>query len=63
MNNSVFRSNMENEGKGTIETIRIVTADKRRKKLSSEPNNHYRKASQKNVLAIEMYKMSQYIEF
>ena len=54
---------MENEGKGTIETIRMVTADKRRKKLSSEPNNHYRKASQKNVLAIEMYKMSQYIEF
>ena len=41
MNNSVFRSNMENERKGTIETIRMVTADKRRKKLPSEPNNHY----------------------
>ena len=54
MNNSVFRKTMENVRKHR--DIKLVTADKKRNKLVSEPNYHTTKRFSENLLAIEMKK-------
>ena len=59
MNNSVFGKTMENVRKHR--DIKLVTTEKRRIKLVSEPNYHTGKLSMKfseNLLAIEMKKTS-----
>ena len=53
MNNFVFGKTMENLGKHR--DIKLVTTDKRRNQLFSEPNYHITKYLSENVLAIEMY--------
>ena len=52
MNNSVFGKTMENIRKHR--DIKLVTTDKRRNQLFSEPNYHTTKWFSENLLAIEM---------
>ena len=54
MNNSVVGKTMENIRKHR--DIKLVTTDKRRNELVSEPNYHTRKWFSENLLAIEMNK-------
>ena len=54
MNNSVFGKTMENVRKHR--DIKLVTTDKRRNQLVSEPNYHTTKSFSENLLAIEMKK-------
>ena len=54
MNNAVFGKTMENVRKHR--DIKLVTTDKRRNQLASEPNYHTTKYFSENVLAIEMKK-------
>ena len=54
MNNSVFGKTMENVR--NHRDIKLVTSDKRRKRLASEPNYHPRKIFSDNLMAIEMKK-------
>ena len=52
MNNSVFGKTMENVGKHR--DIKLVTTEKRRVKLDSQPSYHTKKQFSENFLAIEM---------
>ena len=54
MNNSVFGKTMENVRKHR--DIKLVTTDKRRNQLVSEPNYHTTKYFSENLLVIEMKK-------
>ena len=54
MNNSVFGKMMENVRKHR--DIKLVTTEKRRIKLVSEPNYHTTKQFSGNLIAIEMKK-------
>ena len=54
MNNAVFRKTVENVRKHR--DIKLVTTDKRRNQLVSEPNYHTTKYFSENLLAIEMKK-------
>ena len=54
MNNSVFRKTMENVRKHR--DFKLVTTDKRRNELASEPNYHTTKHFSDNLMAIEMKK-------
>ena len=54
MNNSVFGKTMENVRKDR--DIKLVTTDKRRNQLVSEPNYHTWKYFSENLMAIEMEK-------
>ena len=54
MNNAVFGKTMENVRKHR--DIKLVTADKRRNQLVSEPNYHTTKYFSKNLMVIEMKK-------
>ena len=54
MNNAVLRKTMGNVRKHR--DIKLVTTDKRRNQLVSEPNHHTTKWFSKNLLAIEMKK-------
>ena len=54
MNNFVFGKTMENVRKHR--DIKLVTADKRRNQLVSQPNYHTKKWFSENLLAIEMKK-------
>ena len=55
MNNSVFGKTMENVRKHR--DIKLVTTDKRRNQLASEPNYHTKKWFSQNSLAIEIKKI------
>ena len=55
MNNFVFGKTMENLMKHR--DIKLVTTDKRRNQLVSEPNYHTTKWFSENLLAIEMKKL------
>ena len=55
MNNSVFGKTMENVRKHR--DIKLVTTDKRRNQLVSEPDYHTTKWFSENLLAIEMKKI------
>ena len=55
MNNSVFGKTMENVRKHR--DIKLVTTDKKRNQLVSEPNYHATKWFSENLLAIEMKKI------
>ena len=52
MNNSVFGKTMENVR--NHRDIKLVTSDKRRKRLVSEPNYHSHKKCSDYLIAIEM---------
>ena len=52
MNNSVFRKNMENVR--NHKDIKLVTSDKRSKRLVSEPNYHSYKKLSDYLMAIEI---------
>ena len=52
MNNAVFGKTMENVRKHR--DIKLVTTDKRRNQLVSEPNYHTTKYFSENLIAIEM---------
>ena len=54
MNNSVFGKTMENVR--NHRDIKLVTSDKRRKRLVSEPNYHSHKNFSEYLMAIEMKK-------
>ena len=54
MNNSFFGKTMENIRKHI--DIKLVTTDKRRNQLASEPNYHTTKYFSENLIAIEMKK-------
>ena len=54
MNNSVFGKTMKNVR--NHRDIKLVTSDKRRKRLVSEPNNHLHKKFSEHLMAIEMKK-------
>ena len=54
MNNSVFGKTMENVR--NHRDIKLVTSDKRRKRLVSEPNYHSHEKSSEHLMAIEMPK-------
>ena len=54
MNNSVFGKTMENVR--NHRDIKLVTSDKRRKRLVSEPNYHSHKKFSDHLMAIEMKK-------
>ena len=54
MNNAVFRKTMENIRKN--KDIKLVTTDKRRNQLVSEPNYCTSKYFSENLMAIEMKK-------
>ena len=54
MNNSAFGKTMENLRKHR--DIKLVTSDKRRNKLVSEPSYHTTEYFSENVLATEMKK-------
>ena len=54
MNNSVFGKTMENVR--NHRDIKLVTSDKRRKRLISEPNYHSFKKCSDNLMAIQMKK-------
>ena len=53
-NNFVFGKTSENET--NHKDIKLVTSDKRRKKLGSEPNYHSHKNFSKHLMTIEMKK-------
>ena len=55
MNNAVFGKTMENVRKNT--DIKLVTKERRRNCLVSEPNHHTTKFFTENLLAIAMKKM------
>ena len=55
MNNSVFGKTMENVR--NHRDIKLVTSDKRRKRLVSEPNYHSHKKFSEHLMAIEMKKI------
>ena len=55
MNNAVFGKTMENVRKQR--DIKLVTTDKRRNQLASEPNYHTTKYFSGNLMAIEMTKI------
>ena len=55
MNNSIFGKTMENVRKHR--DIKLVTTDKRRNQLISEPNYYATKYFSENLLAIEMKKI------
>ena len=55
MNNSVFGKTMENVR--NHRDIKLVTSDKRRKQLISEPNYHLHKNLLEHLMAIEMKKI------
>ena len=52
MNNSVFGKAMENVR--NHKDIKLLTTDKRRKRLVSEPNCHSHKYFSEHLMAIEM---------
>ena len=54
MNNSVFGKTMENVR--NHRDIKLVTSDKRRKQLVSEPNYHSHRKFSEHLMAIEMKK-------
>ena len=54
INNVLFRKTMENMGKHR--NIKLVTTEKRRNYLVSEPNYHTTKFFTENLLATEMRK-------
>ena len=54
MNNSVFGKRMENVRNHRY--IKLVTSDKKRKRLVSEPNYHSHKKFSEHLMAIEMEK-------
>ena len=54
MNNSVFGKAMENVR--NHRDIKLVTSDKRRKRLVSEPNYHSHKKFSEHLMAVEMKK-------
>ena len=54
MNNSVFGKTMENVR--NHRDIKLVTSEKRRKQLASEPNYHSHKKFSDHLIAIEMKK-------
>ena len=54
INNSVFGKTMENVR--NHRDIKLVTSDKRRKRLVSEPNYHSHKNFSDHLIAIEMKK-------
>ena len=54
MNNSVLGKTMENVG--NHRDIKLVTLNKRRKRLVSEPNYHSHKIFSEHLMAIEMKK-------
>ena len=54
MNNAVFGKTMENVRKHR--DIKLVTTDKRRNQLASEPNYHTTKYFSENLIAIETEK-------
>ena len=54
MNNSLFGKTMENVR--NHRDIKLVTSDKRRKRLVSEPNYHSHKNFSEYLMAIEMKK-------
>ena len=54
MNNSVLGKTMENVR--NHRDIKLVTSDKRRKRLVSEPNYHSRKKFSDHLMAVEMKK-------
>ena len=54
MNNSAFGKTMENVR--NHRDIKLVTSDKRRKRLVSEPNYHSHKKSSEHLMAIELRK-------
>ena len=54
MNNAVFGKRMENVRKHRY--IKLVTTDKKRNQLVSEPNYHAIKCFSENLMAIEMKK-------
>ena len=54
MNSAVFGKTMENVRKH--KDIKLVTTDKRRNQLASEPNYHTQKYFSENLMAIEMKK-------
>ena len=54
INNAVFGKTMENVRKDR--DIKLVTTDKRRNQLVSEPNYHTTKYFSENLIAIEMKK-------
>ena len=54
MNNSVFGKTMENVR--NHKDIKLVTSDKRRKRLVSEPNYHSHKKFSNSLMAIKMKK-------
>ena len=55
MNNAVFGKTMENVRKHR--DIKLVTTDKRRNQLASEPNYHTTKYFSENLMATEMKKI------
>ena len=54
MNNAVFGKTLENVRRHR--DIKLVTTDKRRNRLASEPNYHITKYFSENLMAIEMKK-------
>ena len=54
INNALFRKTMENVGKHR--NIKLVTTERRRNYLVSEPNYHTTKFFTENLLATEMRK-------
>ena len=52
MNNSIFEKTLENVR--NHRDIKLVTSDKRRKRLVSEPNHHSHKKFSEHLMAIEM---------
>ena len=59
MNNSVFGKTMENVR--NHRDIKLITTDKRRKRLVSEPNYHSHKKFSEHLMAIEMKKIIEMI--
>ena len=54
MNTSAFGKTMENER--SHRDVKLVTSDKRRKRLVSEPNYHSHKNFSEHLMGIEMKK-------
>ena len=59
MNNSVFGKTMENVR--NHRDIKLITTDKRRKRLVSEPNYHSHKKFSEHLMATEMKKIIEMI--